>query len=118
MNNNQTISTHLKMYKSNFFCIVSNRSGQVIFTKNSGSLGFSNIQKRGSEALNSLLEVSFKKILLLKKKYIFLRFEGLKVNFLKDVYKHFILFSKKNGIVLIGFRRVSKIPHNGCRVKK
>jgi ribosomal protein S11 len=116
--NSQMISTHFKMYKSNFFFIVSNRSGQVIFTKNSGSLGFSNIQKRSTEALNSLLEISFKKILLLKKKYIFLRFEGLKASLLKDVYKHFILFSKKNSIVLIGFRRISKIPHNGCRVKK
>lgn len=112
------ISTHLKIYKSNFFCIVSNESGQVIFIKNSGSLGFNNIQKRSVEALNSLLEISLKEILLLKKKYIFLKFEGLKVSVLKDVYKHFIIFFKKNNITLIGFKRVSKIPHNGCRVKR
>lgn len=111
------ISTHLKIYKSNFFCIVSNASGQVIFIKNSGSLGFNNIQKRSVEALNSLLEISLKEILLLKKKYIFLKLEGLKVSVLKDVYKNLILFFKKNNIVLIGFKRISKIPHNGCRVK-
>lgn len=110
---NKMISTHLKIYKSNFFCIVSNASGQVIFIKNSGGLGFNNIQKRSVEALNSLLEISLKEILLLKKKYIFLKLEGLKVSALKDVYKHLILFLKKNNIVLIGFKRVSKIPHNG-----
>jgi ribosomal protein S11 len=116
--NNQIISIKLKIHKSNFFCIVSNESGQVIFAKNSGILGFTNVQKRSIEALNSLLEISLKEILLLKKRYMFLILEGLKVNFLKDIYKHLILFLKKNNIVLIGFKRVSKIPHNGCRVKK
>jgi hypothetical protein len=112
------VSTHFKMYKSNFFCIVSNTSGQVVFTKNSGAIGFNNIQKRGVQALISLLEISLKEILLLKKKYIFLKFEGFKVSALKDVYKHMILFLKKNHIVVIGFKRVYKVPHNGCRVKK
>jgi len=116
--NNQMISTHVKVYKSNFFCIVSNSKGQVLFTKNSGNLGFSNIQKRSVEALNSLLEVFLKEILLLKKKYVFLKLEGLKLNILKDIYKHIIPFLKKNNIILIGFKHLTKIPHNGCRVKK
>jgi ribosomal protein S11 len=116
--NNRVVSTHLKMYKSNFFCIVSDGSGQVIFTKNSGNLGFSNIQKRSIEALNSLLEICLKEILLLKKKYIFLKFEGLKASFSKDVYKHLIFFLKKNNIILIGFKSLSKISHNGCRIKR
>ena len=106
------------MYKSNFFCIVSNISGQVIFIKNSGVIGFSNIQKRSVQAFISLLEISLKEILLLKKKYIFVKFEGFKVSTLKDAYKYLIIFLKKNNLVVIGFKRVYKITHNGCRIKK
>lgn len=112
------ISLHIKIYKSNFFFIVSNSCGQVLFIKNSGSLGFSNIQKRGVEALMSLLEVSLKKIILLKKQYLFLKLESIKRNNSKLIYKYLILFCKKNKIILIGFKHVNKITHNGCRIPK
>jgi ribosomal protein S11 len=116
--NNSVISIHLKIHKSNFFCVVSNGFGQVIFVKNSGNIGFSHLQKRSVEALDSLLEVSMKELLLLKQKNMFLKLEGLKVGYLKNVYKRFILFFKKNTLVLTGYKRVIKIPHNGCRFKK
>jgi ribosomal protein S11 len=115
---NVVISIHLKIYKSNFFCVVSNESGQVIFLKNSGNLGFSNIHKRSSDALDSLLEASMKELLLLKKRYMFLKLEGLKVSFIQNVYKRFIIFFKKNMLILTGIKRVIKTPHNGCRFKK
>lgn len=115
---NLMVLVHIKMYKSNFFCIVSNTSGKVVFTKNSGDIGFSNIQKRSVQALINLLEISLKEILVLKKRYIFLKFEGFKVNALKDVYKYLIVFLKKNNIGIIGFKRIYKISYNGCRIKK
>ena len=112
------ISLHIKVYKSNFFFIVSNRSGQVLFINNSGSLGFRNIQKRSVEALMSLLEVSLKKIILLKKQFLFLKLEGIKLSDSKLIYKYLIMSCKKNNIVLIGLKHVNKIVHNGCRVPK
>lgn len=116
--NNQILLIHIKFYKSNYFFIVSNMSGQVIFTKNSGNLGFRNIQKRGVEALSSLLETCLREILFLEKCYLFIKIEGLKVNFLKDVYKHLIFFLKKKDLSFICFKHINKIPHNGCRQKK
>jgi ribosomal protein S11 len=116
--NNLFVLLHIKMYKSNFFCIVSNSSGKVIFTKNSGTIGFSNIQKRSVQALISILEIALKEILLLKKTYIFLKLEGFKINALKDVYKHLIISLKKNHIGVLGVKRCYKIAHSGCRVKK
>jgi hypothetical protein len=115
---NFIISVHIKVYKSNFFFVVSDYFGKVIFTKNSGSLGFINIQKRSIEALNSLLEVGLKEFLLLNKRYLFLKLEGLKATACKEIYKHLILFLKKNNIVLIGFKYINKIPFNGCRLRK
>ena len=115
---NSVISIHLKINKSNYFCVISNGFGQVIFVKNSGNIGFNHIQKRSVGALDNLLEVSMKMLLSFKKKNMFLKLEGLKTSYLKNVYKRFILFFKKNKLTLTGFKRVTKIPHNGCRFKK
>jgi hypothetical protein len=115
---NQILSMHIKCYKSNYFFIISNNSGKVIFIKNSGNLGFRNMQKRGVEALSMLLETCLKEIIFLKKNYFFLKIEGLKLNVLKIIYKHLIFFFKKNKIVLIGFKHIHKNSHNGCRRKK
>jgi ribosomal protein S11 len=78
--NKQISYLHISVYKNNFFFILSNRSGQVFFTINSGSLGYRNIQKRSVEALMSLLEVCFKKIVLLKKPCLFFKLERVKLN--------------------------------------
>lgn len=94
----QTTSLHIKVYKSNFFLIVSNNIGQVIFEINSGNLGFKNIQKRGIEALISLLEVSLKKIILLKKQDFFFKLEGVKLSDSKSIYKYLVVFCKKNNV--------------------
>jgi hypothetical protein len=77
------------------------------------------MQKRSVEALSVLLETCLKEIICLKKNHFFLKVEGLKVNVLKALYKSFIIFLKKNiNTVLIGFKHVQKITHNGCRRKK
>ena len=112
------LSLHIKIYKSNFFFIVSNGSGQVLFINNSGSLGFRNIQKRSVEALMSLLEVSFKKILLLKKPFLFLKLEGIQLSDSKLINKYLSMACQKNNIELMGLKHVNKIVHNGCRVPK
>lgn len=91
-------SLHIKIYKSNFFLIVSNNIGRVLFKSSSGNLGFKNIQKRGIEALISLLEVSLKKILLLKKQDFFLKLDGVKLSEAKPIYKYMVVFCKKNNI--------------------
>ena len=114
----QILSLHIKIYKSNFFFIVSSSCGKVLFVRNSGCLGFSNLQKRGIDALMALLEVTFKKILLLKKPFLFLRLECVKVGESKLIYKHLILVCKKNNIKLVGFKHKNVIPHNGCRSPK
>jgi len=116
--NNQILLVHFKFYKSNCYFIVSDYLGQVIITKNVGNMGFRNIQKRGVEALSSLLETCLKEVLLLKKNYLFLQIEGLKSNLLKFFYKYFIRLVKKKDIILVYLKVLNKIPHNGCRRKK
>jgi len=114
----QILSMHIKCYKSNFFFIVSNNLGKVVFIKNSGGLGFHNMKKRGVEALSGLLETCFKEISFLKQNYFFFKTEGLQSNVLKAVHKQLFFFLTKNNITLIGLKNVCKISHNGCRRKK
>lgn len=109
---------HVKVYKSNFFLILSSGSGQVLWIKNSGSLGFKNIQKRGVEALMCLLESALNKIIFIKEPYLFLKLEGITIPNSKLINKHFIILCKKNNIIVIGLQHVNKIVHNGCRAKK
>ena len=115
---NQLLFVHLKFYKSNYFFIVSNYEGQVIITKTSGNMGFLHIQKRGIEALSSLLETCLKEVIFLKKNYLFLKIEGLKATLLKSFYKYFIRLMKKKDIILVYLKNINKIAHNGCRRKK
>ena len=116
--NNQILLVHFKFYKSNYYFIVSNYLGRVIITKNSGNMGFLHIQKRGVEALSSLLETCLKEIILLKKNYLFIQIEGLKSNLLKSFYKYFIRLIKKKDITLVYLKNINKVAHNGCRRKK
>lgn len=98
--------------------MISNYEGQVFVTKSAGGMGFLNIQKRGVEALSSLLETCLKEIILLKKNYLFLKIEGLKSNLLKSFYKYFMRLVKKKDITLVYIKHINKIAHNGCRQKK
>ena len=46
----------VKIYKSNFFFILSNNFGRLILAESSGSFRWINIHKRSMDALNELLE--------------------------------------------------------------
>jgi len=83
---------HIIVYKSNFFITISESSGKVLFSKNSGSVGFKNIQKRSSEAFNVLLKAGIKFILSIEKHCIFLKFEGVKEDILQNLYKQLGVF--------------------------
>jgi len=111
------IIVHIKLYRSNYFLIVSDDSGKVLFTKNSGSLGFQNMQKRSTEAFNSLLASAVKYILSHNNSLVFLKLDGVNKNVLEDIYVQVLKFLKKYKINVVGFKIVHSIPHNGCRKK-
>lgn len=110
---------HIIVYRSNFFLTISSSTGKVFFVTNSGNVGFKNMEKRGMEAFSSILSVALKQILGLKGKNIFFKVEGIKENLLENMHKNFVLALKQQNIVVIGYKIVNTIPHNGCReVKK
>ena len=115
---NQLLLVYLKFYKNKYSFIVLNYEGQVIITKTSGKIGFLHTQKRGIEALSSLLETRLKKLIVLKKNYLFLKIKGLLRPLLKSFYKYFIRLMKKKDITLVYLKNINKIAHNGCRRKK
>ena len=115
---NQLLLVYLKFYKSKFSFIVVNYDHQVIITKTSGNMGFLHLQKRGIEALSSLLETRLKEVIFLKKNYLFLKTECLLPTLLKSFNKYFIRLMKKKGITLVDIKSIKKIARNGCRRKK
>jgi len=67
--------THIKVYKANFFFIVSLTSGSVKYVKTAGNFGYVNIHKRSIDALTELLENGLK-FLLKQNKEVFIKIEG------------------------------------------
>lgn len=108
---------HIKLYRSNYFLIISDNWGKILFTKNSGSLGFKNMQKRSIEAFNHLLLITVKSILVYNNCLVFLKLDGINKNSLKAIYVQILKFLKKYKINIIGFKMVYNIPYNGCRKK-
>jgi ribosomal protein S11 len=109
---------HIIVYRSNFFFIISNNAGKVLFVKNSGGLGYAKKERRSLEAFSSLISVGFNQIVVLKGKSIFFKIEGVNKNLLKKINKDFIFGLKKQCITVIGYRFVNTIPHNGCSLTK
>lgn len=110
---------HIKVFRNNYYLILSDSVGKVLFTKNSGMMGFKNTTKRSIEAFNSILFEVFKKIFYLKaKKKIFLKIEGSKKYILREIYKQFLKMLNKYNIQTLGLVIVNKIAFNGCRKKK
>jgi len=113
------ISIHIKICRGNFFIIISNKEGKLLFTKNSGNLGYKHITKRSTEALNTLLNLSVKYILSIKEDcHFFIQFEGTKKNYLQEIRKKLIIPLINQQCVIVGFKIRNKIAHNGCRSKK
>lgn len=115
---NNFVTVHIKVCRSNYFLIISDRVGKVLFTKSCGNLGLKNIQKRSPEGLNLVVQEIFKFILSCgSKNYFLIKLEGSKNPILRKIYKQFLIFSKKCVILIIGICIVNKISHNGCRKK-
>ena len=49
------IIIHIKIYKNNFFLVISDSIGKVLLSISAGYFGFKHIKKRSVEALNRLL---------------------------------------------------------------
>lgn len=104
---------HIKVCKSNFFFIVSDGLGKTLLNINSGYLGFNNIKKRTTEALNKVLFFGFDFLSKYTENYyLFLKFENIKKRELRKLYK---VCLKKLKLTFFGFRVVNKLPHNGCK---
>lgn len=109
---------HIKIYRSNFFFVVSDGLGQVVFLKHSGNFGLKNIQKRTLDALNTILLVTIKFVLGLKRQAIYFKLECLNKEALQVIYKQLFFFFKKTSLNIIGFKVATRLVHNGCRKKK
>lgn len=115
---NNILILHIKIFRNNFFLIISNMLGKVLFIRNSGMLGFKNMNKREIETFKIILLSSLKFILTLKKKKIFLKLEGQKKFFLREIYKQLLNLLNKFNIKILGLSIINKISFNGCRKKK
>jgi len=109
---------YFKIYSNNFFCILYNSLGKVVFKTHSGYLGFSNIKKRSIEALSVILQQLLLSIQNLKFNSIFIKYEGLKLRFLVHISKLLFSWSNKYKFSIAGIKYINKIPHGGCRLKK
>lgn len=109
---------HIKVVRSNIFLAVSSNSGQLLLSKNSGSLGFKNIQKSSTEALYQLLNIGLNSLLSKGVHIFMLKLEGVQKQYLQELYKCVSQNIHNNKLNLIGFKVINKIPHNGCRKKK
>jgi ribosomal protein S11 len=107
---------HIKIYRGNFFFIISNNVGKILLEKTSGNLGFNHIAKRKMEVFNELLLLVFKRVLfIIGTLNLFIQFEGLKAQYLRAICKIFIKKLKQQKINILGYKSINKIAHNGCR---
>ena len=117
--NNILLILHLKIFRNNYYLILSNSLGKILFIKNSGNLGFKNTNKKNIESLKLLFSNVFQYIFKLKEnKKIFLKIEGSKKKILRDIYKQFLKIINKYKIKILGLLIINKITFNGCRKKK
>ena len=111
---------HIKVHRNNFFAIISNTKGKVIFSKNSGSLGFTNSLKVSTDALNSILIEIMNFLGKQGKPNLFFKLDALPEDddLCDNIYKHIIKLFKHYNLNIIGFKFINRVPHNGCRKKK
>lgn len=111
------IILHMKCLRTNFFMIVSDNVGKVLFSKSSGTLSLKNTQKRTKDAFSELLMSVIQFVLTLGTKIkIFVKLEGTNKNlFFKQVGIEFLNTLKRHKIYLCGLHLRNKITYNGCR---
>ena len=112
------VIVHIIVYRSNFFVVISSGTGAVLFVKNSGNLGFKNMQKRSLEAFIAVLLSAFKYIVSHRCNCVFFKLEGIQEGLLHDIYQQFVVLVKQHNIDILGFRIVNTVVHNGCRNKR
>ena len=107
---------HIKILRGNYFLLISNQLGKLIFSKNCGDLGFTNIKKRTKDAFQSLLLLGTQYLLNLDNNYkLFIKIEGAKKIFLQLIYQKFINLLKSYHFYIFTIKLINKISHNGCR---
>jgi ribosomal protein S11 len=111
------LTVHIKCLRSNFFIIISNIVGNVLFSKSSGDLGFKNTQKRTKDAFTELLIVASQFIVRLGNNIkVFLKVEGVLKNlFFKQINFQLLKTLQTHNISVLSLRLINKISHNGCR---
>jgi len=107
---------HIKILRGNFFLLISNQLGELIFDKSCGKLGFKDIQKRTKESFQNLLLLGIQYLLNLDNIYeLFIKIEGAKKKNLELIYSQFITILKSYNINIFAVKLINKISHNGCR---
>jgi len=109
---------HIKVFRGNFFLMVSNTLGKLILKKSCGVLGFKNIEKRSKDSFKDLLLNGIEFILSLnldKNHRFFLTIEGAKKEFLKQICVDFLNVLKLCDIKFSAIKLLNKGVHNGCR---
>jgi ribosomal protein S11 len=106
---------YIKVLRGNFFLLISNKSGELVFNKSCGNLGFKNIQKRSKEAFQNLLLSGIQYVLNLGNTYkLFISIDGAKKINLQLIYTKFISILKLH-LRIFAVRLINKVSHNGCR---
>jgi ribosomal protein S11 len=108
---------HLKIYKNNYYVIVSNTIGKILFTLNSGQVGFTHINKSSIEALKQIIKTSFNTLIHLNLNKLFFKIEVSNKYKLYILYKESIILLNKYKINILILTIANKISHGGCRNK-
>lgn len=109
---------HIKLLRGNFFLMMSNTLGELIWKKSCGVLGFKNIEKRSKDSFKDLLRNGIEFILSLKldkNHRFFLTIEGAKKEFLKQICIDFINVLTFGDFKFSAIKLLNKGVHNGCR---
>ena len=107
---------HIKILRGNYFLLISNQLGKLIFNKTCGNLGFTNIKKRTKDAFQDLLQNGIQYLLKLDNNYkLFIKIEGSKKKILQLIFQKFISLLKSHNFYIFSVKLINKVSHNGCR---
>lgn len=111
--NNEPAILHINCMKNNIFFTVSKPKGVNLFKMSSGSVGFTNAQKKSSKCALSMLDV-------LKTHLDARKIERLRVtiNGISSTRYAIVGQLKKMGLRIVDIIDTTGIPFNGCRQKK
>jgi ribosomal protein S11 len=109
---------HIKKYLNNFFIIISNHKGNVVFFRSAGMLGFKNIQKRSQEVAIVAYRAAGMYLSSIQNAQIFIKLEGMPLAISIRIRKLLFTTLKARNLRVQCILVVNKIPHNGCRKKK